>query len=53
MNNPEQVIQLAEQYRQQLQAADTKDAIRERQQWFREQGANLFKPGTPDTTPNK
>jgi hypothetical protein len=42
--NPETLIlTLTEEYREQLQDADTREAIRERQEWFRETAAPLFK----------
>lgn len=44
MTNPEQVLTIAEQYREQLTTADDKEAIREKQAWYREQAAPLFKP---------
>lgn len=42
MSNTEQVLTLAEQYRQQLQEANDRDTIRAKQEWFREQAAPLF-----------
>lgn len=45
MNDPKQVLTVAEQYREQLQSADDRDAIRERMEWYREQAGPLFKRG--------
>lgn len=50
MTNTEQVLTVTEQYRTQLTTADDKEAIREQQEWFRQEAAQLFKPGT--TQPN-
>jgi hypothetical protein len=44
MNNPEQVLTIAEQYRAQLSQANDKKTIREKQEWFRQEAAPLFKP---------
>lgn len=44
MTNTEQVLTIAEQYRAQLSDAQDKDAIREKQEWFRQEAAPLFKP---------
>lgn len=44
MNNPEQVLTIAEQYRAQLTEANDRDTIREKQEWFRQEAAPLFKP---------
>jgi hypothetical protein len=44
MTNPEQVLTIAEQYRAQLTEASDKDTIREKQEWYRQQAAPLFKP---------
>lgn len=46
MNNPEQILTLAEQYREQLQDANDRNSIREKQEWFRQTAAPLFT--TPD-----
>ena len=43
MSNPEQVIKLTEEYRAQLAEASDKETIREKQAWFREQAAPLWK----------
>lgn len=42
MSKPEQILTLAEQYRQQLQDANDRDTIRAKQEWFRETAAPLF-----------
>jgi hypothetical protein len=44
MNNPEQVLTIAEQYRAELSQANDKEAIRQKQEWFRQEAAPLFKP---------
>ena len=44
MTNTEQILTIAEQYRAQLSDAQDKDAIREKQEWFRQEAAPLFKP---------
>ena len=44
MTNTEQVLTIAEQYRAQLSDAQDKDTIREKQEWYRQQAAPLFKP---------
>jgi uncharacterized protein YbgA (DUF1722 family) len=41
----EQVLTLAEQYREQLEKAEEKTQIRERMEWYRESAAKLFRPG--------
>ena len=43
MTNPEQVLTIAEQYRAQLSEAQDKDTIRQKQEWYRQQAAPLFK----------
>jgi hypothetical protein len=42
MSNTEQVLTLADQYRQELQEANDRDTIRAKQEWFRETAAPLF-----------
>ena len=51
MTNTEQVLTIAEQYRAQLTDARDKDTIREKQEWYLQQAAPLFKPtgGQPST----
>ena len=44
MTNTEQVLTIAEQYRAQLSEAQDKDTIRQKQEWYRQQAAPLFKP---------
>lgn len=41
----EQVLTLAEQYREKLETAAEKPEIRERMEWYRERAAKLFRPG--------
>ena len=54
MNNPEQLLTIAEQYRTQLAQANDRDTIRQKQQWFRQQAAPLFKtPGAPQPNTTK
>jgi hypothetical protein len=38
-----EILTLTEQYREQLQDADSRDSIRERQEWFRSTAAPLFR----------
>lgn len=49
MTNPEQVLTIAEQYRTQLSEAQDRDAIRQKQEWYRQQAAPLFKQTGGDT----
>jgi|LakMenEpi03Aug12_release.lakeMendotaPanAssembly.Ray.scaffolds.fasta_scaffold1410721_2 hypothetical protein len=42
MSNTEQVLTLAEKYREELQEANDRDTIRAKQRWFRDQAAPLF-----------
>lgn len=49
MTNTEQVLTVTEQYRTQLTDADDKEAIRAQQEWFRQEAAQLFKPGGSQT----
>jgi len=43
MSDPKKVLKLADQYRQNLQKADDKDAIRQQQAWYAQKAAPLFK----------
>lgn len=48
MDNAEQVLTVAAQYREQLSEAMTRDDIRERMEWYRHEGIPLFKPPATD-----
>ena len=48
MNN-EQVLTLVNEYREQLQTAEDRDAIRVKQEWYRGEAAPLFTQKTENT----